>query len=100
MALFDILATVPPHYLAVSLIGAVASFFFLRSIFRAVFTPLQSIPGPFLARFTRLWYLYRVWKGDFEKVNIELHRKYGTSTNTSYRHLGTKSKSKCCADGT
>ncbi|GME52508.1 Cytochrome P450 [Neofusicoccum parvum] len=77
MALFDILATVPSHYLAVSLIGAVASFFFLRSIFRAVFTPLQSIPGPFLARFTRLWYLYRVWKGDFEKVNIELHRKYG-----------------------
>ncbi|KFY96163.1 hypothetical protein V498_02853, partial [Pseudogymnoascus sp. VKM F-4517 (FW-2822)] len=33
--------------------------------------------GPLLARFTRLWYLYKIYKGDFEKTNIGLHEKYG-----------------------
>ena len=40
-------------------------------------SPLRSIPGPFLARFTRLWFLHRVWRGDIAKENIALHRKYG-----------------------
>jgi len=45
---------------------------------KAFFSPLRAIPGPFWARFTRAWYLRRVWQGDFEKTNIELHNKYGT----------------------
>lgn len=43
---------------------------------------LPPAPGPFLARFTRLWYLKAVVKGDFERVNIDLHRKYGELANT------------------
>lgn len=39
--------------------------------------PLRSVPGPFLARFTRLWYLNEVARGHFEKTNIELHKKHG-----------------------
>jgi hypothetical protein len=39
--------------------------------------PLRSIPGPFLARFTRLWYLYAIYKGDFELTDIEFHKRYG-----------------------
>ena len=39
--------------------------------------PLRSIPGPFLARFTRFWYLYAIWKGDFELTDIEYHLHYG-----------------------
>lgn len=39
--------------------------------------PLRHLPGPFIARFTRLWYLYQIHQGRFEQVNIELHRKYG-----------------------
>lgn len=46
-------------------------------LFRAAVDPLRSIPGPFLARFSRLWYLGAVHKGDFEKQNIKLHRKHG-----------------------
>ncbi|PYH41760.1 cytochrome P450 [Aspergillus saccharolyticus JOP 1030-1] len=38
---------------------------------------LTSIPGPFLARFTRLWYFSRVWKGHFETDNLDLHARYG-----------------------
>jgi hypothetical protein len=49
----------------------------LRSIIRALSSPLRSLPGPFWARFTRLWYLSKVWAGDFQKTNIELHEVYG-----------------------
>ena len=34
-------------------------------------------PGPVLARFSRLWYAWKVWKGDFELCDIDLHRRYG-----------------------
>lgn len=45
--------------------------------FQIIFDPLRDIPGPFLARFTRLWYLLELYKGKFEITNIELHKKYG-----------------------
>lgn len=38
---------------------------------------LQSIPGPFWARFTRFWYFRRLWNGHFEDDNIRLHNQYG-----------------------
>jgi hypothetical protein len=38
---------------------------------------LRDIPGPFTASFTRLWKLRQMYKGDFEKTNIALHKKYG-----------------------
>lgn len=40
-------------------------------------SPLRSVKGPFLARFTNLWYLWRVANGSFEFENIELHRRHG-----------------------
>ncbi|KAL7802027.1 cytochrome P450 [Trichoderma aethiopicum] len=40
-------------------------------------SPTRRIPGPLLARFTRLWYLRRVALGRFEHENIQLHRRYG-----------------------
>lgn len=42
--------------------------------------PLRDIPGPFWARFTRLWYLREVANGQFEKTNVALHKRYGTSS--------------------
>lgn len=39
--------------------------------------PLHDIPGPWLARWTRLWYLYHIYLGDFEKTNVQLHKRYG-----------------------
>ncbi|KAE9372197.1 cytochrome P450 [Stipitochalara longipes BDJ] len=47
------------------------------SLVQYVFDPLRSIPGPFLARFSRLWYFLEIYKGSFEETNIELHRRYG-----------------------
>lgn len=54
-----------------------AGLYVLFSVALCLIDPLRSVPGPFLARFTRLWYLYKIYKGDFEKTNIGLHEKYG-----------------------
>ncbi|KUJ10351.1 cytochrome P450 oxidoreductase [Mollisia scopiformis] len=49
----------------------------LYYIILAVLSPLKSLPGPFFARFTRLWYLKNVWDGEFDQINIALHKKHG-----------------------
>ncbi|KAK2589456.1 hypothetical protein QQS21_012867 [Conoideocrella luteorostrata] len=46
-------------------------------IVAALSSPVRSVPGPFWARFTRLWYFRRVYMGGFERDNIDLHRRYG-----------------------
>jgi hypothetical protein len=53
--------------------GVVSLYFLIRFIL----DPLRDIPGPFLARFTRLWYFNEIYKGSFEQTNIELHKRYG-----------------------
>ncbi|KAK0369863.1 cytochrome P450 oxidoreductase, partial [Colletotrichum costaricense] len=40
-------------------------------------SPLRSVPGPLLARYTDFWYFHRLKQGKFEKVNQELHEQYG-----------------------
>lgn len=47
-------------------------------VLRALFSPLRRVPGPFLARFTRLWYFRRVNNEDFHNDNIQLHKELGT----------------------
>lgn len=34
-------------------------------------------PGPTAAKYTHLWYLWKVWQGKFEKWNIEEHHQNG-----------------------
>jgi len=43
------------------------------------FSPLSGIPGPFIARFTRLWLAYHGWKGNLHSVLSDVHDKYGTT---------------------
>ncbi|KAH7016686.1 hypothetical protein EDB80DRAFT_873425 [Ilyonectria destructans] len=59
------------------IVPAIVPLFLLHRIFRAIRDPLKSQPGPFLARFTRLWLIRQFIWGDYHKTNIELHRKYG-----------------------
>lgn len=37
-----------------------------------------SAPGPFVARFSNIWYARKMLQGHFEKENVDLHRKHGT----------------------
>lgn len=50
----------------------------LRAIYQAYFTTLRDIPGPWQARFTRLWLLNAISSRSFHTINLDLHRKYGT----------------------
>lgn len=47
-------------------------------VYQTLTSPLRSVPGPFLARFTRLWELHAVLTGENTKFNMALHKKYGT----------------------
>jgi hypothetical protein len=55
----------------------VAILIIVTALYNYFTDPLSSVPGPFVARLTRLWELVQVRKGAFETTNIELHRKYG-----------------------
>ncbi|KAL9116115.1 MAG: hypothetical protein Q9227_000484 [Pyrenula ochraceoflavens] len=60
--------------------GAAVALVFLRALVflvSSVRSPLRSVPGPLLARFTRLWYIKALYPANFEQTNIKLHRKYG-----------------------
>lgn len=50
---------------------------FLVVVTQTFVSPLRTVKGPFLARFTNLWYFRRVANGSFEFENIDLHQKYG-----------------------
>lgn len=54
-----------------------ASIYILSILFLAIIDPLRHIPGPFLARFTRAWYCWEIYKGSFERTNQQLHSRYG-----------------------
>ena len=49
----------------------------IRFLITLVKSPSLSIPGPFLGRFTNLWYLWQMKRGDFHHTNIKLHEKNG-----------------------
>lgn len=46
-------------------------------VLQAILDPLRHIPGPLIARFTRLWYVWQIYKGRVHYTNIDLHKKYG-----------------------
>lgn len=48
---------------------------------------LSSIPGPTLAKYTRLWKFYDAWAGDSPLVTISLHRKYGDAVRIGPNHV-------------
>jgi len=37
----------------------------------------SNIPGPWLAKYSKFWYLWQMYRGDFHHTNVKLHREYG-----------------------
>ncbi|ETS77432.1 hypothetical protein PFICI_11306 [Pestalotiopsis fici W106-1] len=62
---------------ALALAGYSLAVYVFYTLYQVLASPLRSVPGPFLARFTNLWYLYHLYRGDFQVVNQNLHKKYG-----------------------
>lgn len=46
-----------------------------------------DIPGPLLAKYTRLWKLHSVWKGDHHHTAIDLHKKHGSLVRIGPNHI-------------
>lgn len=66
-----------PDSLALSSICLLSLAYVIYAIYSYLTSPLRSIPGPWVARFTRLWYFMHVRSGEFHHKNIALHAKYG-----------------------
>jgi hypothetical protein len=48
------------------------------TIYAITLHPLSKIPGPFLAKISRFWYLRKIWTEDVEKDERALHAKHGS----------------------
>lgn len=59
-------------------------------IYAIAFHPLRKIPGPFLARISRLWLWHRVYVGDAEIAQRALHARYGPLVRISHDQVS------CC----
>ncbi|WYZ36363.1 hypothetical protein EsH8_XIII_000015 [Colletotrichum jinshuiense] len=46
-------------------------------LWRYFLSPLRGVPGPFLAKLTRLWHIHRILKGDQNLALVALHDQYG-----------------------
>ncbi|EED20867.1 cytochrome P450, putative [Talaromyces stipitatus ATCC 10500] len=70
----------PWHSVQISIAASLGGLFFLTLLFCAYqlwFHPLARYPGPFLAKFTRLYAGWHAWKGDLHIDMQRCHEKYG-----------------------
>lgn len=58
-------------------LGSIASLLVAYYVSLYFFHPLAKIPGPFFARFTRLWLVSKALRWKRNRVEIALHDKYG-----------------------
>lgn len=52
-------------------------------VYAVFFDPLRKVPGPFWARWSRLWMIYHARKGDMHAKMIALHKQYGKIVRTA-----------------
>lgn len=58
-----------------------------RTLIKAYSLPLSDIPGPWIAKFTRLWLMQAISTRSWDKINIRLHRQYGGFKTLSWYTL-------------
>jgi hypothetical protein len=65
------------HYDVPTLVATASVLLILRYLFTGLFDPLRDVKGPTLARYTRLWEVYKNCQGQLEHVTVSLHKQYG-----------------------
>ena len=50
----------------------------VSKVYQACASPLKDVQGPWLARFTRFWYVRSAYSRQSHKIHMDLHHKYGS----------------------
>ena len=85
-------SSVSPATLLVTSLAALLVYILINGI---LINPTRHIPGPFITRFTTLYFYYRLLSGSLGLELIKLHEKYGTKPSSE----GLNFRS-CCSTGT
>ncbi|KAM6506982.1 hypothetical protein FALCPG4_018794 [Fusarium falciforme] len=67
------------------LVAGTATFFVLRALIVRLFLS-PDVPGPRLAKYSGLWYAYRIYRGRWERENIDLHEQHGKIVRVAPNH--------------
>ena len=51
-------------------------------VYRLLFHPLRKFPGPFTAKFTKFWHVWKCRDARNHRVMVEMHDKYGEFVRT------------------
>lgn len=51
-------------------------------IYQNIFSPLASVPGPFLAKFSQMYLVYLELSGQAHRMLMDLHKKHGNVVRT------------------
>jgi hypothetical protein len=90
MTISSILSTLPlSTWVFVVLPFSGAVYLLLWVIYALTLHPLASIPGPFWASVSRLWYMYRIYVGDMHNVQRRLHEQYGPIVRIAPNEVST-----------
>ncbi|KAF2761616.1 cytochrome P450 [Pseudovirgaria hyperparasitica] len=63
------------------------------SVYQTFLSPLSSVPGPFWAKFSRIWITYHAYIGDMHRVMMALHNEHGELVRVAPNELSTSSLS-------
>lgn len=63
--------------IVLGILALLVSWYTFSACYVAGFSSLRHLPGPFIARFSRIWEFYRAIRGDFHWQTLDLHERYG-----------------------
>ena len=58
----------------------------VSKFYQAYGSPLRDVQGPWLARFTRFWYVRSAYSRQSHKIHMDLHKKYGSIVRIAPNH--------------
>ena len=67
----------PAYRWPIGLIIVFTSTFVVFNLLQHLKNPLRDVPGPWMAKFSRLWLMRAYASRSFQQINRDLHRKHG-----------------------
>lgn len=69
--------------------SCIALYWTLWILYARTLHPLATVPGPFWASISRLWYMYRIYIGDMHTVQRSLHEQFGPIVRIAPNEVST-----------